>query len=135
MPGKRSTTTHHLPITKLLVHTTRMILVKKSGKKKTNKAHPQAQVPLEHMVNSQLKVLLEDKELPVYGWKSELIDRLMNPPTHHKPKPWQQSNAKRVFNKALLDPKSPIYNMSVDAIQNSDKDTNNTPNSGNTMMT
>ena len=51
------------------------------------------------------------------GRKAELINRLKNPPTGPKPKPWQHSKAKKDFQKNLLNPESPIHNMCRDAIK------------------
>ena len=61
------------------------------------------------------------KGLPVSGRKSELIERLKNGvPPGPKPKAWQHSEAKKQLKRDLLDPKSPIHGMSVEAIRNSD---------------
>ena len=75
---------------------------------------------LEGMKRDQLKALLKERGLPVSGNKAELIDRLKNPPSGPKPKPWQHSDAKKTLKKALLDPKSPIHTMSVEEILDTD---------------
>ena len=91
-----------------------------SSKSKTREKPPE-QLPLEGLKVAQLKELLKERGLPVSALKAELIDRLRNPPKGPKPKPWQHSDAKRTLKRALLDPDSPIHNMSVEAIRNTDE--------------
>ena len=81
----------------------------------------QPQQRLEDLKVDQLKSLLRKKGLPVSGRKAELIERLRNGSRRGpKPKAWQHSNAKKDLKRALLDPTSPIHNMSVEDIHNSD---------------
>ena len=69
----------------------------------------------------ELKALLKERGLPVSGNKAELIDRLRYPLTGPKPKPWQHSQAKKDLKKDLLNRNSPIHNMCIDAIKESDE--------------
>ena len=75
---------------------------------------------LEDLRVRELKGLLRERGLPVSGRKGELIERLRNPPTGPKPKPWQHSDAKKALKKALLDPNSEIHNMSVEEVLETD---------------
>ena len=61
-------------------------------------------LPLEGMTVNQLKALLKEKGLPRSGCKAELIERLKNPPTGPKPKPWQYSQAKKNLKKRSSTP-------------------------------
>jgi hypothetical protein len=64
-------------------------------------------LPQDKMTIKQLKSLLQKKGLPVTGQK--------------KPnKPWQHRTAKKDLKRALLDPKSPIHDMSMEQIHASD---------------
>ena len=74
------------------------------------------------MTIKELKSLLRKKGLPVAGRKADLIERLKTGylPAP-KPKPWQHSTAKKDLKRALLDPKSPIHDMSMEQICASDK--------------
>ena len=83
---------------------------------------------LEKLQVKELKALLKARGLPVTGRKAELIDRLRNPHTGPKPKPWQHSQAKKDLKKDLLNPNSPIHNMCIDAIKKSDKRYTQYPN-------
>jgi len=76
---------------------------------------------LEKLQVKELKALLKARGQPVGGRKAELIDRLRNPNIGPKPKPWQHSQAKKDLKKALLNPTSPIHDMSIAAIKASDK--------------
>ena len=67
-----------------------------------------------------LKALLKKKGLPVSGKKAELVERLRTPPSGPKPKAWQYSDAKKALKKDLHDPKSPIHDMSAEAVKSSD---------------
>ena len=85
----------------------------------TKAPHP---MPLEQMKVRELRSLLKQRGLPVSGKKAELIKRLKNGSSGGpKPKPWQHSSAKKDLKRALLDPTSPIHNMSVEDIRNSDE--------------
>ena len=77
---------------------------------------------VEKMTVEQLRSRLRQKGLPVSGRKSELIERLKNGSAKCGPKPkaWQHSEAKKDLKRALLDPKSPIHNMSTDSVRRSD---------------
>lgn len=85
--------------------------------------------PLEQMKVADLKSLLKKKGLPLAGRKEELIERLRKyPHGYKKPKAWQNSNAKKDLKRDLLDPSSPIHNMSVGNIWNSDNRYKQYPN-------
>ena len=75
---------------------------------------------LEGLKVEQLKTLLKAKGLPVSGRKAELIERLRNPPIGLKAKPWQHSGAKKALRRDLLDPTSPIHNMTIEEIREMD---------------
>ena len=86
---------------------------------------------LEQLKVPQLQSLLKQKGLPVSSKKAELIKRLKNGSSgvpKPKPKPWQHSSAKKDLKRALLDPTSPIHNMSVEDIRNSDERYQQYPN-------
>ena len=74
----------------------------------------------EDMKVPQLKHLLKERGLPVSGRKSELIERLERPPTKKPEKAWQHSEEKKRLKRALLDDKSPIHDMSIEEVRNSD---------------
>ena len=79
----------------------------------------------------QIQVLLREKGCTVSGNKAELIDRLEAANSSGcgreeskksgltKPKPWQHSSTKKELKRALLDPTSPIHNMTIDEIHKS----------------
>ena len=92
----------------------------------TKAPHP---MPLEQMKVRELRSLLKQRGLPVSGKKAELIKRLKNGSSGGpKPKPWQHSSAKKDLKRSLLDPASPIHNMSVEDIRNSDERYQQYPN-------
>ena len=76
--------------------------------------------PLKKMKNKELEDLLKAKGLPHKGNKDELIERLQRYPNGYgpkgPPKKWQFSKAKSKLRKELVNKKSPIHNMSVNAI-------------------
>jgi methionine synthase II (cobalamin-independent) len=93
---------------------------KKNRKVRIEEPPPQ-QRRLEDLTINELKPLLKERGLPVSGRKAALIDRLRNGASGGpKPKPWQHSDAKKALKKALLDPTSPIHNMSFEEVLNSD---------------
>ena len=76
---------------------------------------------LKDMKKADLKSLLKQKDLPLSGNKEELIERLVLYPNGCPEAPlWQYSNTKKYLKRELLDPSSPIHNMSVKDIWNSD---------------
>ena len=76
---------------------------------------------VEAMKVPELKSLLKQKGLPMMGCRSELIERLNKYPNGDpKPKKWQHSSAKKDLKRQLLDPQSPIHNMSIAEIWKSD---------------
>ena len=97
--------THHHPA-----------MASSNGDESKRKELPQEQSPFEKLNVKELKALLKGRGLPVSGRKADLVDRLRNPLTGPKPKLWQHSGAKKDLKRALLDPNSPIHNMSVEQI-------------------
>lgn len=94
-----------------------------------NAGHKKSSIVHEGMKVKELQSLLKQKGLPVTGRKAELIDRLKNASSNGpKPKAWQHSNAKKDLKRALLDPNSPIHNMSVEDIRDSDERYKKYPN-------
>ena len=82
--------------------------------------HPQ-DGDLSKLKKADLESLLKKKDLPVAGNKDELIERLRKYPNGcPKAIAWQFSEAKKKLKKDLLDSTSPIHNMSVRSIWNSD---------------
>ena len=78
----------------------------------------------------ELKSLLRKKGLTVSGRKAELLERLnigWNK-TGIKVKAWQHSEAKKKLKRALLDPDSPIHNMSLEEIRKSESIYSQYPN-------
>ena len=76
---------------------------------------------LKAMKKADLKSLLKQKDLPLSGNKEELIERLVLYPNGCPEAPlWQYSNTKKYLKRELLDPSSPIHNMSIKDIWNSD---------------
>ena len=82
---------------------------------------PPQQRPLKDMRVSELKARLKKKGLPVTGKKADLIEMLEEYPDGlgTTPKKWQYSVGKKLLKKQLLDTESPIHNMSVKDIKNS----------------
>ena len=76
---------------------------------------------LKAMKKVDLESLLKKRGLPLAGNKDELIERLRKYPNGcPKATAWQYSDAKKDLKRSLLDPSSPIHNMSVKDIWNSD---------------
>lgn len=90
------------------------------GNRSPTEKEADQQPSLENLKLKELQARLKEKGLPVSGRKAELIERLRNPPTGQKPKPWQHSDAKKTLKKALLDPNSDIHNMSVKEVLETD---------------
>ena len=81
------------------------------------------QKPLEDMKNNELKDILKQTGLPVTGKKEVLIERIKmypdGPPLDDDGKPppaWQGSDAKKKLQRDILNPTSPIHEMSVGTI-------------------
>ena len=76
---------------------------------------------LKAMKKVDLESLLKKRGLPLAGNKDELIERLRKYPNGcPKATAWQYSDAKKDLKRSLLDSWSPMHNMSVDDIWNSD---------------
>jgi hypothetical protein len=82
----------------------------------------------------QLQSLLRQRGLPLSGRKRELVDRLQHggrgrsTKTGPKPKAWQHREAKKDLKRSLLNPSSPIHNMTLEDIRNSDERFGQYPN-------
>ena len=68
----------------------------------------------------QLQSLLRQRGLPLSGRKRELVERLQHggrgrsTKTGPKPKAWQHREAKKDLKRSLLNPSSPIHNMTLE---------------------